>query len=154
MWYHYHHVWDKARLWIFCHETDFTQIWLFCLRLDDLPGQSAVIDLRDSVTKHLVRAQDCRSRGPGFESCGQHFASELWQFLLPHFINWCLSEIRRRHKKSRRSLLSGVYASESKRSTHGVNTCVTCRGLQNSKMNHSRVSPIMGCLEFIPVPRT
>ena len=37
------------------------------------------------------RALDRRPGGPGFEyRCG-NFASELWQFRLPHF-TWCLSE--------------------------------------------------------------
>ena len=41
-----------------------------------------------------VRALDWRPDGPGFEShCGKLFASELWQFRLPHFA----SVFRRRH---------------------------------------------------------
>ena len=40
-----------------------------------------------------VRALDWRPDGRGFEShCGNLFASELWQFRLPRFANWCLSE--------------------------------------------------------------
>ena len=40
-----------------------------------------------------------------------------------------------------------VYARGSKRS-HTGGKCVTCRGLHNSDINHSCVSPRMGCLEY------
>ena len=52
----------------------------------------------------------------------------------------------RRKTKSHRSLLSGVYARGSKIS-HTWDKCVTCRGLKNSEINQSCVSPRIGCLE-------
>ena len=56
-----------------------------------------------------VRALDWRPGGPGFESCVGNFASELWQFrlkypALPVTVSFGGDT------KSRRSLLSGVYA--------------------------------------------
>ena len=58
-----------------------------------------------------VRALDWRPGGPGFEyRCG-NFGSELWQFSLPR-----LPVSFGGDTKSRRSLLSGVYARGSKRS--------------------------------------
>ena len=48
--------------------------------------------------------------------------------------------------KSRQFLLFGVYAKESK-IPHTWGKCVTCRGLQNSEINLSCVSPRTDCLE-------
>ena len=55
-------------------------------------------------------AWDWRPGGPGFESCCDNFASEL--FRLPRFASVFL----RGDTESRQSLLSGVYARGSKRS--------------------------------------
>ena len=55
----------------------------------------------------LVGGQDWRSRDPGFESCWRHFDTEL----LPHFAVSFGGDT-----KSRRSFLSGVYATGSGRS--------------------------------------
>ena len=46
------------------------------------------------------------------------------------------------------SLVSGVYARGSKTS-HTGGECVTCRGLHDSEIIHSCVSPRMGCLQYI-----
>ena len=54
---------------------------------------------------------NCRPGGPGFEYCCGNFASVLWQFRLPCFANSFGGDT-----KSRRSLLSGVYARGSERS--------------------------------------
>ena len=54
---------------------------------------------------------DWRPGGPGFESRCGNFPSDLWQFRLPHFVSVFWGDT-----KSRRSLLSGVYARASKRS--------------------------------------
>ena len=55
------------------------------------------------------------------------------------------------HTKSHRSLLSGVYARGSKISHTGgkpqLNRHIPCRGLHTS-LNHSCVSPKMGCFEY------
>ena len=58
-----------------------------------------------------------------------------------------LPEYFRGKTESRRSLLSGVYARGSKIS-HTGDECVTCRGLHNSEINQSCVSPRIGCLEY------
>ena len=55
--------------------------------------------------------------------------------------------------KSRRSLPSGVYASRSKDPTHGVILCnlswTPHSNLEkDNSLNHSCVSPKMGCLEY------
>ena len=52
-----------------------------------------------------LRALDWRPGGPGFESCCGNFAVELWQFRLA-----ALPVSFGGETKSRRSLLSGVYA--------------------------------------------
>ena len=68
-----------------------------------------------------VRALDWRPDCPGFEShCGQLFASELWQFRLPRF-----ASVFGGDTKSRRSLLSGVYARGSKIPHQSALECVT-----------------------------
>ena len=53
--------------------------------------------------------------------------------------------------KSRRSLLSGVYARGSKRSHQSaLEMCNLSWTPQYNSLNHSCVSPKMGCLEYIP----
>ena len=77
-----------------------------------------------------VRSLDWRPGGPGFESCWRYFASELWQFHLSQRPTLPASFVG--DTKSRRSLLSGVYARGSKIS-HTGGKCVTCHGLHNSR---------------------
>ena len=98
-----------------------------------------------------VRRLDWRPGGPGFESRCDNFASELWQFRLPRFA----SVFRRGDTKSRRSLLSGVYARGSKRPHQSALEMCNLSWTPHSSLekdnslNHSCVSPKIGCLEYL-----
>ena len=59
--------------------------------------------------------------GTGSNPTAENFASELWQFRLPRFA----SVFWGRHTKSRRSLLSGVYARGGKISHQSAPECLT-----------------------------
>ena len=77
----------------------------------------------------------------------QHFDTRFLPLMFtPHCLHLSDETI------SRWSLLYGVYARESKRS-HTAGKCVTCRGLhileKDNSLNHSCVSPGIGCLEYI-----
>ena len=62
--------------------------------------------------------QDWRPSGLGFESCWCHIVSELWQFHLPHFANWCLSD---ETLKAVGPFYPVFMPGEAKDPTHGVN---------------------------------
>ena len=57
---------------------------------------------------------------PGSNPTAENFASELWQFRLPRF-----ASVFRGDTRSRRSILSGVYARGSKRSHQSAPEFVT-----------------------------
>ena len=66
-----------------------------------------------------VRALEWRPGCPWLESSGGNFASELWQFRLPHF-----AIVFRRRDQKPSSLLSGVYVRGSKGPTSLTWKCV------------------------------
>ena len=73
-----------------------------------------------------VRALDWQPGGPGFESCCDNFASELWQFRLPRLASQCLLE---ETLKAVGPFYLVSMPGEVKDPTSPHWKCVTCRGL-------------------------
>jgi len=93
------------------------------------------------VSLHPVAYRVCVTNGERWSRGRSH----LKPFQnLGNFVHLTLPVSFRRDTKSRWSLLSGVYARESKRS-HTGGKCVTCSGL--TILENSCVSPSLGCLE-------
>ena len=96
-----------------------------------------------------VRSLDWRPGGPGFESSCGNFALDLWQFHLPRFANvfretlnvagpFYLMSMPGEIKRSHQSALEMC----------NLSWTPNCSLVNANYVNHSHVSPNMGCLEY------